>query len=624
MDRLTSTSRWKTVLPITLRRIGPQSSDSKHLQWGLISLIVICLVVVIVYKYGSFFVFSGRINTEEQEDNFNYGIVLDAGSSGTRAYLYYWPQHTGNKDDLLSIRPLIQDGEPMVKKVMPGLSSQEDKPDNAFEYLRPLLMFASENIPAAKHKETPLYILATAGMRLIEKQKQEAILDNVRDGISKNFKFYFPESHLEIITGKQEGIYQWLAINYVLGKFNHNSGVGEELVAVNQDEMVLRPQTVGALDMGGASVQIAMEITTDLQLQGMSEKDKNQVVDINLGCAEHDIQHRYRVFVNTFLGFGANQALRRHHITLFLSNFLQNNDQGMTYRQRIKDPCQPTGLQSNITLQLDLNNLNIAQELKQKLAESQTVYFYGTGDWDLCYKFLENFTTSSQPYFTCSQNCPDSRINIPPIQFDNSEFYGFSEFWYSMDDVLRMGGHYMYHKFRAASKAFCSTRWMTSLARFKQGAYPNSDLERLETQCFKSAWVSVALHQGFLLPQHYAHLTAAPNTVHGEVVHWTLGALLYRTRYLPLRSLGKFSLAHKHHSYWSSTHGYGGYSPYLFWLCCTLAVVVSILLYMFRLRRYVRPCMVRMSMFNNEEEQQHALIRRNEDFLFANTKVFSG
>ena len=32
----------------------------------------------------------------------------------------------------------------------------------------------------------------------------------------------------------------------------------------------LRPKTVGALDMGGASMQIAMEVTSDLSLQGFS------------------------------------------------------------------------------------------------------------------------------------------------------------------------------------------------------------------------------------------------------------------------------------------------------------------------------------------------------------------
>lgn len=57
----------------------------------------------------------------------------------------------------------------------------------------------------------------------------------------------------------------------------------------------------------------------------------------------------------------------------------------------------------------------------------------------------------------------------------------------------------------------------------------------METQCFKSAWLAVALHEGFGFPPNYPGLSAAPETVNGRVVHWTIGALLYRTRFLPLR-----------------------------------------------------------------------------------------
>ena len=53
----------------------------------------------------------------------HYAVVLDAGSSGTRAYLYSWPDHSGDKHELLKISPLLQDGEPMLKKATPGLSS---------------------------------------------------------------------------------------------------------------------------------------------------------------------------------------------------------------------------------------------------------------------------------------------------------------------------------------------------------------------------------------------------------------------------------------------------------------------------------------------------------------------
>jgi Golgi nucleoside diphosphatase len=78
-------------------------------------------------------------------------------------------------------------------------------------YISPLLEFAERHIPADKWSETPLYILATAGMRLLDKDKQEAIIRNLRQGIRGKFKFLFPEGNLEVITGKQEGEFATIA-----------------------------------------------------------------------------------------------------------------------------------------------------------------------------------------------------------------------------------------------------------------------------------------------------------------------------------------------------------------------------------------------------------------------------
>ena len=75
-------------------------------------------------------------NSENQYSH--YAIVIDAGSSGSRAYLYAWPSHSGDMHELLKIRPLVlkmksnqnSDSsssssvieEPLVEKVTPGLS----------------------------------------------------------------------------------------------------------------------------------------------------------------------------------------------------------------------------------------------------------------------------------------------------------------------------------------------------------------------------------------------------------------------------------------------------------------------------------------------------------------------
>ena len=48
--------------------------------------------------------------------------------------------------------------------------------------------------------------------------------------------------------------------------------------------------------------------------------------------------------------------------------------------------------------------------------------------------------------------CYMNGVYQPEIDTSSSEFYGFSEFYYSMEDVLRMGGPYNYNKFEAAAQ----------------------------------------------------------------------------------------------------------------------------------------------------------------------------
>lgn len=49
------------------------------------------------------------------------------------------------------------------------------------------------------------------------------------------------------------GVYAWIGINFVLGRFDH----AEE---GSQGQPISRQRTVGIMDMGGASLQIAYEV----------------------------------------------------------------------------------------------------------------------------------------------------------------------------------------------------------------------------------------------------------------------------------------------------------------------------------------------------------------------------
>lgn len=54
-----------------------------------------------------------------------------------------------------------------VSVCVSGISTLAKTPSQASDYLNPLLSFAAAHVPKNKHKETPLYILCTAGMRLL-------------------------------------------------------------------------------------------------------------------------------------------------------------------------------------------------------------------------------------------------------------------------------------------------------------------------------------------------------------------------------------------------------------------------------------------------------------------------
>ncbi|PFX27380.1 Ectonucleoside triphosphate diphosphohydrolase 4 [Stylophora pistillata] len=209
------------------------------------------------------------------DSHYHYGIVIDCGSSGSRVFIYYWPPHNGNPEELLQIKQMKDNrGNPVRMKIKPGISSQVNWPSEASSYIDPLLSFAAQQIPEHKHKETPLYILATAGMRMLSVTDQEAILDDLRVDVPLKYNFHFTSSHVEVITGKQEGIYSWIGVNFELGRFDHSHD-SQESPPNNSASEVNRKSTVGSLDMGGGSAQIAFEVGKSATSQSKSSKQNS-------------------------------------------------------------------------------------------------------------------------------------------------------------------------------------------------------------------------------------------------------------------------------------------------------------------------------------------------------------
>ncbi|KAJ3363749.1 Golgi apyrase [Kappamyces sp. JEL0680] len=140
-----------------------------------------------------------------------YGIIMDAGSSGTRVYVYSWvgPIEDAEPQDVLVS---IDRGNPASSlselKQEPGLSSFQTNPAGVGEHLDPLLKFAYDIIPLQKQSSTPLFLFATAGMRLVPQAERNQILELACQHTRKHFVYHVGKcsDHFRVISGELEGL----------------------------------------------------------------------------------------------------------------------------------------------------------------------------------------------------------------------------------------------------------------------------------------------------------------------------------------------------------------------------------------------------------------------------------
>lgn len=161
--------------------------------------------------------------------NLVYGLMIDAGSTGSRIHTYTFHQcpNTGQLD------VLSEDFYP----IKPGLSSYKDDPAGAAESLKPLLDRARSKVPSSSRLKTPVVLRATAGLRMTGPEVANEILNQVRQSLKTSGFRFDDDSWASILDGNEEGIYSWMTVNYLLGRDPSD--------------------TVGTLEMGGGSAQVA-------------------------------------------------------------------------------------------------------------------------------------------------------------------------------------------------------------------------------------------------------------------------------------------------------------------------------------------------------------------------------
>ncbi|NXX78654.1 ENTP5 diphosphohydrolase, partial [Urocolius indicus] len=206
-----------------------------------------------------------------------YGIMFDAGSTGTRIHIYTFVQKS--PENLPEL-----EGE-IFESVKPGLSAYADQPEKGAESVKRLLDMAIDAVPPHLWKRTPVVLKATAGLRLLSEEKARALLLEVKE-VFEESPFLVPEDSVSIMDGSHEGVICVLEAVLSMMLF------AGQLSGQNQ-------HTVGTLDLGGASTQITF-------LPRFEETLKETPGDFLTSFEMFN--NTYKLYTHSYLGLGLKAA----------------------------------------------------------------------------------------------------------------------------------------------------------------------------------------------------------------------------------------------------------------------------------------------------------------------------
>jgi golgi apyrase len=462
-----------------------------------------------------------------------YGVILDAGSSGTRVHIYRWLDSAlarqSAKDAQLHSLPSLETHGKWTKKVHPGVSSFGETPSLiGSEHLEPLLQHALEIVPRNSVQDTPIFLLATAGVRLLPDLQRKELLKQICDYTRRNTQFLLPDCdlHIQAIPGETEGLYGWIAANYLMGGFDspeeHAHGKGHH--------------TYGFLDMGGASAQIAFAPNST-----EAEKHANDLKLLRLRTLDGR-ESDYQVFVTTWLGFGVHEARKR-----YIDGLLEAQGQGSS---ELPDPCLPKGIKMTVKNDVVADSENVP---------TSEPYLLGTGNFDGCLR-------STYPLLDKDAPCEDEPcllhgVHVPAIDFDVNHFIGISEYWHTTHEIFEMAHKdkaYDFNTYQQRVHDFCQQDWSSIQASVAKQEYGKKvDEQTAYEVCFKASWLINMLHNGIGIPRVGLETTSdghngtkevleqgkekgfldpfqAVNKIKHTEVSWTLGKMvLYAASQVP-------------------------------------------------------------------------------------------
>jgi len=420
-------------------------------------------------------------------------VIVDAGSTGCRAHTFeIVPGAAKPRFQLRAIGKKVKGHTPLA-----SLAGVGD--DAVADAIVPMLERALAKVPADERDATPLYLWATAGVRVLSDEEQSALWASVARVVSRRTRFRLgldggglrvenERSHFRTIDGEEEGFFAWLAANQLSGR---------DMTSVGAPDAEAVPQTVGALDVGGGSAQIVALPTSKILSPDERGRPPADLLEL-----------KRRVYVRSYLGYGANHVEKRMWAAASKAAKARGESKATI-------PCAFLGRTESV----------------------DGVTLTGSGDFDACEREVRAELGALQTRDGSPMRAPADVIGVGRFLAMSLPYHLTHFLHVALPDGLEGFPRPTLSSIKEGARRACATKWEDALAGW-DGVDANTATDRLPGRCFDGALVTALLEGGDTAgeasPEGGVGFGFSPNAdeieyvedVNGNDVEWTMGAAM--------------------------------------------------------------------------------------------------
>ena len=409
--------------------------------------------------------------------------MIDAGSTGSRIHVYRF-NNCGPTPELENEEFKMTE----KKDGGSGLSSYKADAEGAAKSLDVLMDVAMETVPDQYKSCSPVAVKATAGLRLLGPELAEKTLDAVRTRLENVYPFPVVSKEnggIQIMDGRDEGVYAWITTNYLLGKIG-----GPD-----------KTPTAAVFDLGGGSTQIVFQPTFKQSPSGGMPEQLHE------GEHKYELKFGGREFIlyqHSHLGYGLMSAREKLH------KAIPTDTTGLA--RPIPYPCIAPGMSRKVDVKLGEDHA---------LGELVTVEMAGPRDGSAaqCRGLVETILYKDKQCEIAP--CSFNGVHQPSLDktFAREDVYVFSYF-YDRLHPLGMPESFTLRELLDLSAKVCAGEKHWGVFEGIEGAM--EELRDRPETCLDLNFMSTLLHTGYEMPIDREVKIA--KKIKGNELGWCLGA----------------------------------------------------------------------------------------------------